>query len=724
MARLAKILLVLLIAAALAAAWYLDLARWLSLDSLKGNLDNLQAWQGENPWVFAGAFFALYVLVTALSLPGAAVMTLAAGALFGLLQGSLLVSFASSIGASLAFLSARYLFAEQVQARFGSRLEAINQGVAKDGAFYLFTLRLIPVVPFFAINLLMGLTKMRLLVFYAVSQLGMLAGTLVYVNAGTALAQINGLKGIFSPALLASFALLALFPWLAKVALNRINSAKTYRGYQKPLHFDRNLIVIGAGAAGLVTSYIAAALKARVTLIESHSMGGDCLNYGCVPSKALIKSAKVAHLLKEAADFGVSSVPVAVDFAAVMARVNRVIQDVAPHDSIERYQSLGVDVLQGRARLLDPWRVEITFDDGKKQVLSARSIVLATGASPIVPAIPGLAEVGYWTSETLWQGLSAKPSIPQRFLVVGGGPIGCELAQAMARLGAQVLQVDRGARLLSREDAEVSDLVARSLLADGVQIYSEHQLVRFEMRGGQKWALLECQGEAVELPFDEMLLALGRAPRLTGYGLEALGMLNEEGGFDTDAYLTSLYPNIYAAGDLVGPYQFTHVAAHQAWYACVNALFGRFKRFAVDYRVIPATTFIDPEVARVGLNETQAKAQGMAFEVTRFDLEELDRAIADGATTGWVKVLTAAGSDRILGVTIVGERAGDLLAEFVFAMRWKLGLNKILGTIHSYPTWAEANKYAAGSWKRAHAPQWALKLLARFFNWQATGVVQ
>jgi pyruvate/2-oxoglutarate dehydrogenase complex dihydrolipoamide dehydrogenase (E3) component len=529
---------------------------------------------------------------------------------------------------------------------------------------------------------------------------------------------LDWLQGIFYAELLGSFDLLAAFPWLAKGLLGKFNHSRRYRGFSRPARFDCNLIVIGAGAAGLVTSYIAAALKARVTLVEHQQMGGDCLNYGCVPSKALLKSAKLASLMRHGADFGLTPAQVQVDFAAVMARVKRVIEQVAPHDSVERYRGLGVEVLQGRAQLLDPWRVQIVDAQGAQQVLSARTIVLATGASPFVPEIPGLPDVGFWTSETLWQGLSERATAPKRMLVLGGGPIGCELAQALARLGSSVIQVERGARLLAREDAEVSALVAEALQADGVQLYLEHKLTRFSVQNGEKWAQLEHHGQQVSVPFDELLIALGRKPRLEGYGLEALGLVKKEGVFATDEYLTTLMPNIYAAGDLVGPYQFTHVAAHQAWYASVNALLGGFKRFAVDYRVIPATTFVDPEVARVGLNEQQARAQGVAFEVTRFDFEELDRAIAEGATAGFVKVLTVPGSDKILGACIVGERAGDLLAEFVFAMRWNLGLNKILATIHSYPTWAEANKYAAGSWKRAHAPMWALWLLARYFSWR------
>jgi pyruvate/2-oxoglutarate dehydrogenase complex dihydrolipoamide dehydrogenase (E3) component/uncharacterized membrane protein YdjX (TVP38/TMEM64 family) len=708
----------LLAAALVVVLAYVLLRDQLTLAALKDQLLSLQQLQAQQPWLFAAGFFLAYWGVTALSLPGAAVMTLAAGALFGLYWGTLLVSFASSLGASTAFLSARYLFAEQVQRRFGSRLAGIHAGVAKDGAFYLFSLRLIPLVPFFAINLLMGLTPMRLWVFYAVSQLGMLAGTLVYVNAGTALAQVHSLQGLFSPSLWGSFVLLAAFPWLAKGIMHLVQRQRLYKGWKKPQRFDRNLIVIGAGAAGLVTAYLGAAVRATVTLIEGHRMGGDCLNTGCVPSKALIKSARLAHQMRQAQDFGLDSPAPRVDFARVMGRVRQVITDIEPHDSPARYQALGVEVLAGQAQLLDPWRVQINQPDGSSQVLSAKYLVLATGASPQVPAIPGLDSLGYWTSDTLWDALSSLEAPPARLLVVGGGPIGCELAQALARLGSQVTLVQRGPALLPREDAQVSTAVAQALEADGVRILLSCELKRLFLLQGQKTAELQQSGQSQQLPFDALLLALGRKPRLQGMGLEALGLLDDQGHLRTDQHLACSLPNIYAAGDVLGGAQFTHLAAHQAWYAAVNALFGSFKRFTVDYRVIPAVTFVDPEVARVGLNERLAQEQGIAYEVTQFDLAELDRAITDGARRGFVKVLTVPGRDRILGATLVGEHAGELLAEFTLAMRWGLGLNKILGTTHSYPTWSEANKYTAGQWKRSHAPAWALNLAARYFRWQ------
>jgi pyruvate/2-oxoglutarate dehydrogenase complex dihydrolipoamide dehydrogenase (E3) component/uncharacterized membrane protein YdjX (TVP38/TMEM64 family) len=700
----------------LAWAWRAhDLGSLLSLDNLKASRDALQARVQAQPVATAATFFALYVAAAALSIPGAVVLTLAAGAMFGLGWGLLLVSFASSLGALLAFLAARYLLRDMVQARFGAALAPINEGVAKDGTVYLLTLRLVPVFPFWLINLLMGLTPMRAGRFYLVSQVGMLAATAVFVNAGTQLAAIRSADDILSPGLLGSFVLLGLSPLVAKAVVGALQRRKVYAGWARPASFDRNLVVIGAGAGGLVSAYIGAAVKARVTLVENHVMGGDCLNYGCVPSKALIRSAKMARQLRKAGELGLAEASGRVDFAAVMARVKGVVAAIAPHDSVERYTGLGVEVLQGHARITSPWAVEVTFPDGRTRTLTTRSIVVAAGASPFVPPIPGLKEAGCLTSDTVW-GLQA---LPRRLVVLGGGPIGSELAQAFARLGSEVTQVEMAPRVLAREDPEVSEWVAAALRADGVRVLTGHQAVRVETTGGER-RLVARHGDAeVVIPFDELLCAVGRSPRVTGYGLEELGIpLTPRKTIETNAYLQTRFPNIYAVGDVAGPYQFTHTASHQAWYAAVNALFGRFRRFKADYRVIPWATFTDPEVARVGLSETEAKEQGVAVEVTRYGIDDLDRAIADGTAHGFVKVLTVPGKDRILGVTIVGEHAADLLAEYVLAMKHGLGLNKILGTIHTYPTLAEANKYAAGEWKRAHAPQRLLRWVQRYHDWE------
>ncbi|HEX4844443.1 MAG TPA: FAD-dependent oxidoreductase [Limnobacter sp.] len=712
-----KKIVLLLLLAAVVAVFAFDLHTLLTLESLKASLADFRAFQAESPGLVIGVYFAAYVVVTAFSIPGAAVMTLAGGALFGLLQGLIIVSFASTLGATLAFLGARYLLRDSVQAKFGARLKAINAGVEKEGAFYLFTLRLVPVFPFFLINLLMGLTSMKAFTFFWVSQLGMLAGTAVYVNAGTELANINSLSGILSPGLLLSFVLLGIFPLIAKKITDKIKARKVYARWNKPAHFDRNLIVIGAGAAGLVSAYIAAAVKAKVTLIEAHKMGGDCLNYGCVPSKALIKSAKLAHQMRHAQHYGLSNTQPQFSFKAVMQRVHSVIAAIEPHDSVERYTKLGVEVLQGYATLVDPWTVEIRHNDGHTSRLTARSIVIAAGAQPLVPPLPGIEQAGVLTSDTLWDQLAQRDEPPKRLVVLGGGPIGCELAQSFARLGSQVTQVEMAPRIMIREDEEVSQLARESLEHDGVQVLTQHKAVRFENQEGTKCLVVEYQGQEKRIAFDDVICAVGRVARLKGYGLEALGIETNR-TVVINEYLETLYPNIFACGDVAGPYQFTHTAAHQAWYAAVNALFGQFKKFKADYSVIPWATFIDPEVARVGLNEQDAKEQGIAYEVTRYGIDDLDRAIADSDAHGMVKVLTVPGKDKILGVTIVGVHAGDLLAEFVLAMKHGLGLNKILGTIHTYPTLAEANKYAAGEWKRAHAPQGVLTWLGKYHAWR------
>ncbi|WP_353246882.1 FAD-dependent oxidoreductase [Limnohabitans sp.] len=709
----------LLLALALGAFIALDLGQFLSFEQLKASQAGFAQLHAQQPFTVAAVYFGVYVLATALSIPGAVIITLAGGAVFGLWQGLLLVSFASSIGATLAFLASRFVLRDWVEARFGQRLADINAGVNREGGFYLFTLRLIPVVPFFLINLLMGLTRMKTWTFYWVSQLGMLAGTAVYVNAGTQLAQLDSVQGILSPALLGSFVLLGLFPLIARRIVVAVQKRKVYARWadQRPQTFDRNLIVIGGGAGGLVSAYIAAAVKAKVTLIEAHKMGGDCLNYGCVPSKALIKSAKLAHQMRHASKYGLSDANPSFSFKAVMQRVHDVIKAIEPHDSIERYTGLGVEVLQGYGKLVNPWTVEVALNDGTTHRLTARSIVIATGARPFVPPLPGLNDVGYVTSDTLWDEFAKLDDIPKRIVVLGGGPIGCELSQSFARLGSHVTQVEMGARIMVREDVEVSELAKASLEADGVQVLTGHQALRCELVDGQKTLVVEHKGAEKRIVFDQLLCAVGRVARLQGYGLEDLGIPTHR-TVDTNEYLQTIYPNIYAAGDVAGPFQFTHTAAHQAWYAAVNALFGEWKLFKADYSVIPWATFIDPEVARVGLNEQEAKERNIPYEVTKYGIDDLDRAIADSEAHGFVKVLTVPGKDRILGVTIVGAHAADLLAEYVLAMKHGLGLNKILGTIHTYPTMAEANKYAAGEWKRAHAPQKLLAWVKKYHDWR------
>ena len=708
-AKYGRIALLAAIIAAIAAYFIFDLGSLLTLDNLKQRQGELVALLDRRPLLIIGAFFLIYVAVTALSLPGAAIMTLAAGAIFGLWRGALIVSFASAIGASLAFLSSRYLLRDWVKSRFGKRIEAIDRGIAKDGAFYLFTLRLIPAFPFFLINLAMGLTAMRLLLFYGVSQIGMLPGTLVFVNAGVQLSQIRSTGDILSPALIGSFVLLGLFPLIAKWLLGWWKRQRVYRGYRRPAKFDRNLVVIGAGAGGLVSSYIAATVRAKVTLVEAGKMGGDCLNTGCIPSKALIRTARLAHEMRTGADCGLVPVEPQLDLRAVMQRVNAIITQIEPADSVERYTKLGVDVRKGRAKIIDPWTVEI---DGRER-LTTRSIIIAAGGEPLIPDIPGLREAGYLTSDTMWEALSARDAMPGRIAILGGGPIGTEMAQAFARLGAQVTQVERGPRILPQDDEEVSEVLTARLRAEGVDVRTGREAVRCEGK-----ILTARVGDREEcIPFDEIIVAAGRQARLTGYGLEELGIASAR-TITVNAHLETNFPNIFAVGDVAGPFQFTHFAAHQAWYAAVNALFGGLRKFRADYSVMPWVTYTDPEAAHVGLTEAMANEQGVEYEIVRYDLAHLDRAVTETANGGFVTLLVHPKKDRILGVTIVAHNAGEMLAEYVLAMKHGIGLNKILGTVHAYPTMAEANKYAAGEWKKAHKPERLLNLVTHYHKWR------
>lgn len=699
---------VLLIAAAVYA--FFDLGQYLSLDYLASERERLQLAISRDFAFYAGLYLLVYISATALSVPAAWVLTVFGGALFGLWWGTLFASIASTIGASLAFLASRTLFRDAIQSRFGRYLQAVNEGIEKDGAYYLFTLRLVPLFPFFAINLVMGLTPLRLWKFFIISQIGMLPGTMVYVNAGTQLAGVEQTADFLSPALIASFVLLGLFPWMARWALEVIKRRKVLSRYQRPKKFDTNLVVIGAGSAGLVSALIAATVKARVTLVERDRMGGDCLNTGCVPSKTLIRSAGVRHLTSRVNEFGLEGVAAEVNFAKVMARVKEVIARIEPHDSVERFTELGVDCVQGDASLISPWKVQV----GEK-IISTRNIIIASGARPLVPSFEGLENVPWSSSDTIW----SLQELPGRLLVLGGGPIGCELAQAFSRLGAEVSIVDMAPTILPREDSDVSLALSERLSAEGIRLCTDHRVERFNELDGKYTLQASHAGKTVTLEFDHVLVAIGRKANTEGLGLETLGIeLTPQGTIAVDDYLRTSVPTVYACGDVAGPYQFTHMASHQAWYAAVNCLFGGFRKFKVDYSVVPWATFTDPEVARVGLSETDAREQGIDVEVTHYSLDEHDRALADGAASGFVKVLTAHGSDRIVGAVIVGAHAGELINEFVLAMRHKLGLNKLLATIHIYPTWSEAAKFAAGNWRKAHAPDRLLGIAERYHRWR------
>ena len=710
-----KLILLLVIAAVVVAFVSFGGHNILTLDNLQKHQASIDEWISQNLLTAVLSFAGIYVVVTALSLPGAAIMTLAGGAFFGNVYGLIAVSVASTIGASLAFLVARFLMRDTLRQKYAATVAKMDRGIEKDGAFYLATLRLVPAFPFFLINLAMGLTAMKLKTYALVSWAAMLPGTFVYVNAGTQLSTIESTGDILSFNILMSFALLGVFPLIAKFVVGAIRKKRVYKGWTKPESFDYNMIVIGGGSAGLVSSYIAAAVKAKVVLIERDKMGGDCLNTGCVPSKALIRSAKAADTMRHANKYGLESVPVKGSFAKIMGRVKDVIAKVEPHDSPERYRSLGVDCISGSASFVSPWEVEVTHNDGRTERLTAKSIVVATGGRPAVPPIPGLKDMDPLTSDNLW----SLDTQPERLLVLGGGPIGSELAHAFQRLGSQVTQVEMGDRLLAKEDEDVSELVKVRFEEDGIDLRLQHAAKEFAVEDGEKVVYCDHNGERVRIAFDRVLVAVGRAARTDGLNLDKVGIETlPNGTVPVEDDMSVKFPNVFACGDVAGPYQFTHAAAHQAWYAAVNGLFGQFKRFAVDYRVMPWVTFTSPEVARVGLSEAEAKEQGIAYEVTRYGLDDLDRAIAESEDHGFIKVLTPPGKDKILGAVVVGTHGGEILAEFTLAMKHGLGLNKILGTIHPYPTWNESAKFAAGVWKQANAPQGILRLLEKLHGWQ------
>jgi dihydrolipoamide dehydrogenase len=689
--------------------FYFDLGRFFTLIYFKAQQQALQDYYAVDPVLTLSIYMGIYITVTALSLPGATIMTLVAGALFGNMVGLFMVSFASSIGATLAFLVSRFLMRDYVQKKFGDKLRAMNAGVEKDGAFYLFTLRLVPAFPFFVINLAMGLTPIKTLVFHLVSQVGMLPGTFVYVNAGTQIGKLESIQGILSPELIFSFALLGFFPLMAKKIISLVKARNTFQSFPHPKTYDYNLVVIGAGSAGLVSAYIAAMVKAKVALIEARKMGGDCLNTGCVPSKALIRSSKMLSYAKRARDFGLNRITVDFDFDKVMERVQRVIKKVEPHDSVERYTRIGVDCIKGYAKITSPFTVEV---DGR--TLSTRNIIVATGARPFVPPIPGLDKIKYLTSDNIWE----IRKLPKRLVVLGGGPIGSELTQAFARLGSEVTQVEMAPRIMGREDPEISEMVKEKFVSEGINVLTNHHAKAVRTENDQQVLICEHDGRDIAIEFDEILVAVGRVANTSGFGLEDIGVeISPRRTIETNELLQTNFPNIFCAGDVAGPYQFTHTASHQAWYASVNALFGKFKTFKAKYNAIPWATFTDPEVARVGLNELEAVEQNIPYEKTVYGIDDLDRAIADSEDHGFVKVLTKPGIDKILGVTVVGAHAGDLISEYILAMRHNLGLNKVMSTVHIYPTLAEANKYAAGEWKKVHKPKKLLEWVECYHTW-------
>ncbi|MFN7823959.1 MAG: FAD-dependent oxidoreductase [Pseudobdellovibrionaceae bacterium] len=670
----------------------LQYAPYLTLESLKASQAGLSQYREAHPGLAELSFFLIYVLSTALSIPGAGILTLAGGALFGVVWGTVLVSLASTLGATLSFLLVRYFVGDWARSKFRGSFQKIDHGFNEEGSMYLLSLRLIPLFPFFAVNAMMGLTKISAKQFFLISQIGMFPGTVVYVWAGEELGSLQSLSDLASPSLLLAFTALGLVPWFAKALLQKWKTQKLYSKFKKPKKYDYNLVVIGAGAAGLVSTAIARAVKAKVAIIEKHKMGGDCLNYGCVPSKALI------HLANHS--------PRA-PYLEIQQKIQKIIQRIEPHDSVERFTKLGARVIQGSAELVSPWEVQVNGE-----ILTTKNVIIASGAEPYIPEIPGREKIKSVTSETLWD----LEKLPARLLVLGGGPVGCELAQAFSKLGVKVTLIEKGLRLLAGEVEEASRRVCESLQRDGVEILLQSEIQTFL---SEKSARVVGPQGAKDLEFDQVLFAVGRKPRTRGFGLEKIEIhLDQRGRVARNGFMQTNFPNIFVCGDVTSEVQLTHVAGHQAWYAAMNALFGRFKLFKEDLRVIPRCTFTSPQVASVGLSPEKAKEIYGEVEVTKFPMDDFDRAICDEATQGFIQIVTPQKGDQILGVTIVAAQAGELIAEYALAMRWSLGLKKILGTVHAYPTWSDANKLAALEWQRKKVPHQLLKFVEKYHDWQ------
>lgn len=696
---LKKALLIILVLVILFVAWQLELFAYLDFLWLKSHLAQLEEMFSQGPVRFIILYFLFYVLVTALSFPGGAtLLTLLSGAVMGFWPALLTVSLASTTGATLAFFASRFLFRDIVEKKFKSQVKSARAEVERNGHYYLLSMRLIPVFPFFLINLVMGITPMKARTFFLASYIGMLPAISVFIFAGKSFATIQSPSDIFSWKVFLLFTLIGFFPLLTKWILEKWRIVKLYRPYKKPSSFDYDSVVIGGGSAGLVSAMITTTLRAKAALIEKHKMGGDCLNTGCIPSKALIEAAKHAE-----------KTGVRPPFADVMKKVDAAREAIAPHDSVERFTGLGVDCFQGDARVLSPFEIEV---NGK--VLTTKNIILATGARPKIPGIKGISLVPHLTSDTLWD----MQQLPEKLLIIGAGPIGCEMAQAFHRLGSSVVLVEGGKEILPKEDSDVSSIIEKKFRDEGIQLFLYTTANEFICNDGKYFLRAESLGKELLIEFDVVLIAAGRTPNVHGFGLEQLGIvLNDNGTVKTNSAMQTRFPNIFACGDVAGPYQLTHMASYQAWIASVNALFKTFKKFKADYRTVSWCTFTEPEVATAGLNEKMLLEKEIDYEVTHFPFSRLDRAVVDGRTAGFVKVLTKKGSDKILGATIAGPEAGLLILEFVSALKYNKGMKDILNTIHAYPTLGEANKFAAGEWQKKHAPEPVLRFLEAFFRW-------
>lgn len=648
--------------------------------------------------------------MASLGIPGALILTLLAGAVFGWKWGTVIVSVSSTAGACCAFLLSRYFFRELIGEKYSGKGKSVLDAYESKGPLFLLSLRLVPIVPYFLVNLLMGVTRIPLATFALLSAVGMFPSTMLYVKAGVNFSQIRSVSDILSKKMLLLFCFFALIPVAANWMLPRIRFWWVMRKYPKPKSFDYNFVVVGAGSAGLVAANLGARLQAKVALVERGKSGGDCLNRGCVPSKTLLAIAKGVHHRESAESVSAPYGKAKKEYTAVRRSIQRVIEQIAPHDSFERYESLGVDCFEGNAEVISPYEVKV----GEK-VLTTKNVVIATGASPILPVMPGIREQGVYTSDTIWE----MQDLPTRLLVLGGGAIGCELAQAFSRLGVKVTIVEKGPRILAREDERASMLLTGSLQKEGVKLFCETEAVRIDrVQEHLNVQMRRLDGSAENLEVDAVLVALGRKPNqevfLNAKGIESLSRAAVK--VDSDLSVTTL-PNFFFCGDSIGPDFFTHAAGFQGSVVALNALFGGWRKFSGTPKVMPRCIFTEPEVASVGMGEDVLKREKIPFTVCFYSWEKFDRALTEGKENGFVKVFLARGSDKILGATIVGERAGEILQQIVFAMHHGKGLGSFVNVIQPYPSYADCVRMAALAWKNNSAPKWIFPWLRDFHKW-------
>lgn len=479
--------------------------------------------------------------------------------------------------------------------------------------------------------------------------------------------------------------------------------------------YNYNVIVIGGGSGGLVASLVASSLRAKILLIEKHKMGGDCLNTGCVPSKTFLKSARRVYEIQNSGKLGIKSGSCEFEFSHIMERVQSVIKMIAPKDSKERYEGLGVKCVKGEAHFEGLHTVRAAG-----QSFTAKSFIIATGASPFVPPIQGLNQVDYLTSDTLWN-LRKKP---EKLVIIGGGPIGLEMAQGFNRLGISVTLVESAPQVMGREDPDVAQWIGDKLKSEGVEILTSVKIEEVKKENGRATLHFRHQLQDKQIPFSHLLVATGRKASVRGLGLEGLGVrLTKNSTIETNGFMATNHSHIYACGDVTGPFPFTHSASYQGTLAAIHALFSPLSRLPfvnlkASYTGLPWCTYTDPEVARCGLNETMAREKNISHEVIYLPLKELDRALTDGREEGFIKILTKKDSDKILGMTAVGAEAGNWTGEFVLAINQNIGLNQILKTVHAYPTLTEAAPRVAALWKKQQTSEKALRLLQKFHKWR------